>query len=122
MSTADDEKVFAALSQAYKQLKIAMREQETAANRILGLAERVQANAKDQATALQADGIIEACAFEDITGQRLKKVARLVKHLRDKKLIAISDMPRAHVDKKPATSLSQSDVDSLLAGTPFKPR
>ncbi len=106
-----DEKVNAALSRAVHQLETAVREQGTAADRILALAERVYDKALDKAARLQVEAIMEACAFQDLTGQRIRKVIRLIRYLQENKLISTADPPQPDRD-----GLTQGQVDQLLSG------
>ncbi len=115
MRTADpneQRKVHAALNRAIEVLETTLREQETAAVRILGLAERIYDNSVDPPTRIQAEAIMEACTFQDITGQKIQKVVRFVKYLRDNGIVEASDLPEVAKSK----GLTQSDVDRLLKG------
>ncbi|SIT19679.1 hypothetical protein SAMN05421779_11310 [Insolitispirillum peregrinum] len=82
-------------------------------NRILGLVELLLASAPDRVTHARLEGILEACAFQDLAGQRLTKVGRLLRYLREK--ASPGDELSAHV---PPTSdgLTQEQVDLLLRG------
>ena len=110
-----NEKVDAALSRAVHQLETAVREQETAADRILALAERIFDKARDKATRLQVEAIMEACAFQDLTGQRIRKVTRLIRYLQDNKLISTADLPQDAPRQQDRVGLSQEQVDQLLS-------
>ncbi len=113
---ADDKKVHAAMTRAAQQLESAVKEQEAAVNRILGLCEAIHSKLNDRGTKLQVEAIIEACSFQDVTGQRIHKVERLILYLRDGGLLSAADLPQ---ETKPATGngeLSQSQIDQLLAG------
>lgn len=116
----EDRKVHAALSRAEEQLETAIKEQETAVHRILGLAERLYETAPDKDTMLKIEAIMEVCAFQDLTGQRIRKVGRLIKFLRDRKLIEFGDLPQETRAEKPG--LTQEQIDALLAaeGAPSK--
>ena len=115
-SEDNNEKVDAALSRAVHQLESAVREQETAANRLLSLAERLYDKAPDKATKLQVEGIMEACAFQDLTGQRIRKVTRLIRYLQENKLFSTADLPRDAPRQTDRGGLSQEQVDRLLNG------
>ena len=115
-SEDDNEKVDAALSRAVHQLETADREQQTAADRILSLAERLYDKAPDKATKLQVEGIMEACAFQDLTGQRIRKVTRLIRYLQDNKLVSTEDLPRDAPQQPDRVGLTQEQVDRLLSG------
>ena len=110
------EKVNAALSRAVRQLETAVREQETAADRILSLAERVYDKAPDKGTKLQVEAIMEACAFQDLTGQRIRKVTRLIRYLRENKLVSTADLPRDAPRQPDHVGLTQAQVDRLSRG------
>ncbi|MGB0747572.1 MAG: hypothetical protein ACPGO3_02410 [Magnetospiraceae bacterium] len=118
MDIIDERKVFAALTQAMRLLEEAVQDQEKAVNRILGMAEQIEQGAANQRTALKAEAIIETCGFQDLTGQKIRKVARLVKFLRDKRLVDVDELPSGPIDlgfeeRKPE-GLSQKEVDKLL--------
>ena len=115
-SEDSDEKVDAALSRAVQQLETAVREQETAVDRILALAERLYDKAPDKATKLRVEGIMEACAFQDLTGQRIRKVARLIRYLQENKLGSTATLPQEAPPKADTGGLSQEQVDRLLKG------
>ena len=115
-SEDSDGKVSAALSRAVHQLETAVREQETAADRILALAERIYDKAPDKATRLQVEAIMEACAFQDLTGQRIRKVTRLIRYLQDNKLFSTTDLPRDAPREPDRVGLTQEEVDRLLSG------
>lgn len=104
-----------ALEAAARQLETAVQEQEQAVIRILGLAERM-ADSRDRVTQLQADGVMEACSFQDLTGQRIRKVIRLLRVLSG---VGEGAALAAATPPPPEKSgLSQEDVDRLLAGKP----
>ncbi|WP_076402123.1 hypothetical protein [Insolitispirillum peregrinum] len=105
--------VDAALVAAIHHLDVVAHEQELAVNRILGLVELLLASAPDRVTHARLEGILEACAFQDLAGQRLTKVGRLLRYLREK--ASPGDELSAHV---PPTSdgLTQEQVDLLLRG------
>ncbi len=112
----NNEKVDAALSRAVHQLETAVRDQETAANRILSRAERLYDKAPDKATKLQVEDIMEACAFQDRTGQRIRKVTRLIRYLHENKLFSTADLPRDAPRQTDRGGLSQEPVDRLSSG------
>ena len=114
-SEDDNEKVDAALSRAVHQLETADREQQTAADRILSLAERLYDKAPDKATKLQVEAIMEACAFQDLTGQRIRKVIRLIRYLQENKLISNADLPQDAPRQLDRAGLTQEQVDQLLS-------
>ncbi|SDH08724.1 hypothetical protein [Roseospirillum parvum] len=109
-----------ALTAAIRQLEQAVAEQERAANRILGLAELLVERQPGEAERLRVEGIMEACGFQDITGQRLRKVGNLLKHLARELDVTIPPPP-ADADGasgKPRPGLSQQEVDRLLRRRP----
>lgn len=77
----DPKAVDRALRAAVAQLDAAQQEQEHAANRILGLTELLIDHVADDATRLRIEAIMEACAFQDVSGQRLKRVRALLSRL-----------------------------------------
>lgn len=115
-SEDSNEKVDAALSRAVHQLETAVREQETAADRILALAERIYDKAPDKATRLQVEAIMEACAFQDLTGQRIRKVTRLIRYLQENILFSTADLPPDAPRQPDGDGLTQKQVDRLLSG------
>jgi len=66
-------RVFAELELSTRHLKEALGETENAANTLLTLAEHLQRDERTEDIGLQ---ISEACAFQDIVGQRLKLVQK----------------------------------------------
>jgi chemotaxis regulatin CheY-phosphate phosphatase CheZ len=114
-STEDGARVHAALTRAVTELDAAVHEQELAATRILGLAELLLERTADTKIRLQIEAIMEACAFQDLTGQRLRKVQRLIRYLRDHKLVKAGDLPKEETGPR-ADGLNQAQVDALLAG------
>lgn len=119
----DEAKVHAALSRAVQQLESAVQEQEAAVIRILGLAERIHANAPGRPLKIVSEAIMEACTFQDVTGQRIRKVARLVKYLRDQNLISAASLPQdnGESEKPQRQGLTQEQIDKLLAGQRVPP-
>jgi len=126
MSSQSDPRVVAALHAASKQIDAVVADTEASVERILGLVELLMENA-DTETYLRLEGIMEACSFQDLTGQRLNKVKRLVNHLNDKATITMpesagiqkSQASAAYKDVQPAAGsqgLSQEEVDRLLKG------
>ena len=117
MTDPEDKKVFAALTRAMQQLESAVREQEQAVDRILGLAEEIRPRIQDRHSQFQVDAIMEACAFQDVTGQRIRKVSKLIQYLRDGGKVKAHHLPPAAEPKEDAPSgLSQADIDRLLTG------
>ncbi len=116
MAVADDNRVNAALTKAIQQLESAIREQETAANRILGLCEILYDTVQDSVSRLKIEAIMEACAFHDLTAQRIHKVSRLIRYLRDGQLVSDDDLPPPAPAPEEQEGLSQEQVDKLLTG------
>ncbi len=112
----EDKKVHAALSRAVQQLETAIREQEAAVNRILGLAERLYEVIPSRDALLKIEAIMEVCAFQDLTGQRIHKVSRLIKYLRDNRMITSDQLPQEPAAQAEPDGLSQEQIDALLAG------
>lgn len=115
----------AALTAATRQLAAAVSEQERAVTRILGLVELLMERAPDEITRLRLEGIFEACGFQDITGQRIVRVQRLLKHLANHLHSPVPAPPRgsmadqaAPADGPSLNGLNQEDVDRLLRGEP----
>jgi chemotaxis regulatin CheY-phosphate phosphatase CheZ len=112
------DKVDAALVAAVRNLEAAVGEQERAVNRILGLAELLMERHADRATLLRLEGIMEACAFQDLTGQRIRKVSRFLRLLADNKGLSDALVPPHDDTSGPDTDkskgLSQEEVDRLL--------
>ncbi len=113
---ASDEKIYAAMTRAARQLESAVKEQETAVNRILGLCEAIYSKLGDRGTKLQVEAIMEACSFQDITGQRIHKVERLILYLRDGGGITADVLPHETTPHTGQGGLSQAEIDRLLAG------
>lgn len=110
-----------ALDAAVRQLNAAVAEQERAVTRILGLVEVLLEHAPDRVTRARLDGILETCGFQDTTGQRIQRVAGLLRHLSGD----LSDVPvsapvhgsaaaRPTEDGAAGDGLSQEEVDRLL--------
>ena len=72
------------LEEAMKEIAAAKREMEVAVDKILTVAERLMArenapgSADDDSLEAECFAIFEACAFQDITGQRLSKALKKV--------------------------------------------
>ena len=119
----DPRRVDAALRAAVTQLESAVAEQERAVNRILGLAELLIDRAPDDRTRLRIEAIMESCAFQDITGQRIRKVKALLNRLTalPPGAVHLNEAPVAP-PPKPAEEagadgdggLTQNEVDHLL--------
>jgi len=115
--------VDAALRAAVTQLESAVEEQERAVNRILGLAELLIDRAPDDRTRLRVEAIMESCAFQDVTGQRIRKVKALLSRLTtlEPGAVRLTETPIAPPSKPVEADdaegdggLTQDDVDRLL--------
>jgi chemotaxis protein CheZ len=109
------------------ELEAVVQATESAANRILEAAEAIgdwlRQGRRDPA-ALEAVGkqvnvIFEACSFQDLTGQRIR---RAIEHLRQVEDMLSEIMPEAQKAASPAATeggtapdLRQDDIDRLLA-------
>jgi chemotaxis regulatin CheY-phosphate phosphatase CheZ len=78
------------LPRAGEELDTIVKETETATNEIMSAAETIMGSpAKEaagykQAVEAQCMRIIEACSFQDITGQRIRKVVNTLKHIEER--------------------------------------
>jgi len=124
----DPQVVEAALRAAVTQLESAVQEQERAATRILGLAELLIARSVDEKTRLRIEAIMESCAFQDVTGQRIRKVKALLARLTTLPpgTLRLADGPVAPSYPPPPVpkeededdgGLTQAQVDRLLGRT-----
>lgn len=118
---SDSRSVNAALDAAVRHLDVVAHEQEQAVTRILGLVELMLESAQDRSSRARLEGILEACAFQDLAGQRLSKVSRFLRHLsHDSDGLAVSPVqtnaPRADLLAPSNLGLSQEQVDRLLRG------
>ena len=119
----DDPRVTAAITAGIRQLNTAVSEQEQAAHRVLGLIELLmdeQAATMTEETRLRLEAIVEAMAFQDLTGQRIRKVQRLLKHLGKElgasngQLDAAMNSGETADEAQQHKGLTQADVDRLL--------
>ena len=115
MNKTDDARLDAALLKSIKLLEDAVREQEKATVRIIGLAERLRESAASRPVQLQADGIIESCGFQDVTGQGIRRVIRFLRYLREGKT-TVEAIPEDMSQEKSGTPpLTQAQIDRMLA-------
>ena len=84
------------LDEALAEINEARREMESAVDAILTVAEKVMGRTDDGINADDAMMIIESCAFQDITGQRLSKAVKKI------------DQARAMDEIKHATGIDSS--------------
>jgi len=104
------------------ELEAVVQATETAANQIMGAAEAIsnwlQAGgdpAALPAVTEQVNTIFEACTFQDLTGQRIR---RAIEHLQQVETMLSGIMPEAPtVQDAPsvAPDLAQTDIDSMFA-------
>ncbi len=117
---ADPSKVQKALTTSVKVLESVVREQERAVSRILGLTELLLEKNPDPATMMRLEAIMEACAFQDVTGQQIRKVNAFLKHLNTMKgQMTMADDGTDNVadaEAKAQGGLTQEQVDKLLRG------
>ncbi len=59
---------------------------------------------------------MEACAFQDLTGQRIRKVTRLIRYLQQNKLISTADLPQDAPRQPDRGGLTPEQVDQLMSG------
>lgn len=112
------------LEASSRQLNSAMTAQEQAAVRILGLVELLMERYGDHRdTMLKLQGIMEACSFHDVAGQRMRRVDKLLRSLAASpdaraELRGPSMTPAAEEMQEAAKKggLSQEQIDALLSG------
>ena len=111
---------------------------EEASNKIMDAAEKIQSlSAGNAAISAQVTEIFEACSFQDITGQRIRKVLGLLTDIEKsiQHVMTIANVPEgAPAPKKPLTQAekekellrgpqlskdkpSQDDIDKLFANS-----
>lgn len=106
------------------ELEAVVRATESAANRILDAAESIcewvrEGKQDPEAFAVKMETIFEACAFQDLTGQRIRRaiehleqVEATLAHMLDRN-VPVKVLPRP--SHAPGADLNQMDVDILLA-------
>jgi chemotaxis protein CheZ len=124
------------------ELEAIVRDTEVATNRIMAAAEAMMAaDLSDPAAARgeierHAIDIFEACGFQDITGQRISKVVKVLGEIEERtsglaaalgvvefdapELVRTGD-PLLNGPALDGPETSQDDVDALFAATPAKP-
>lgn len=124
------------------ELEAVVQATESAANVIMEAAEAISAwistgqkdEASIQALSSRVNSIFEACSFQDVTGQRIR---RAIQHLQQvetmldqivpgmsgdaPKLVIATQMRTVSAAALATPDLSQDDIDALLNGTPPKP-
>ncbi|HEY1722849.1 MAG TPA: protein phosphatase CheZ [Magnetospirillaceae bacterium] len=113
------------LAQASDELEEIVHETAKATNSIMSVAEDIEELSRQTddtvATALQnaATRIYEACAFQDITGQRITKIVRAVQHL-DQKIRLLAGLCGMEAPAEDNVSLGENQIrtgdESLLNG------
>jgi chemotaxis regulatin CheY-phosphate phosphatase CheZ len=108
------------LAAMHAELESAVQEMETAVSTIIDAAMLAGADASPAAQAALGQ-VIEACAFQDIAGQRMRKVQRFIDSLQGKSNGAATDSRKAQqaaglLDGPAQASVkhSQADIDKLL--------
>ncbi len=98
---------------------------ETAANRIMEAAETMgdwirEGKQDPEAFIVKIDAIFEACAFQDLTGQRVRRAIEHLEHVES--VLAHMVDPTSPIRPEPSqtvqssgSDLNQVDIDSLLA-------
>ena len=98
---------------------------ETAANRIMEAAETMgdwirEGKQDPEAFTVKIDAIFEACAFQDLTGQRVRRAIEHLEHVES--VLAHMVDPTSPIRPEPSqtvqssgSDLNQVDIDSLLA-------
>jgi len=104
------------------ELEAVVQATETAANRILAAAEAIggwlQTGSDPSALPAvnhQVNTIFEACTFQDLTGQRIR---RAIEHLQQVETMLSTMMhgtPARQHDPPPAPDLLQTDIDNMFA-------
>ncbi len=59
---------------------------------------------------------MEACAFQDLTGQLIRKVTRLIRYLQENNLISTAELPREAPRQPDSDRLTREKVDQLSSG------
>lgn len=107
------------------ELEAVVQATEIAANRIMEAAETIgdwirEGKQDPEAFFAKIDAIFEACAFQDITGQRIRRAIEHLEHVES--VIAHMSNPSAPIHPEPqptmpshGADLNQCDIDSLLA-------
>jgi chemotaxis protein CheZ len=125
------------LDTARSEIEAALTEASQAANTIITQAETLLALSKDARVDAAGIGIMEACSFQDLTGQRLRKalaaLERIMVEIERKEygLGLLEDDPAyaqwreanlCHGPAAAAEALGQSAVDELFKATPKSAR
>lgn len=129
------------IPQATDELDAIIEATEEATGTILDCAERLEALGEklDEDSAKEVEAtvtrIYEACNFQDITGQRINKVIKALRHIEDRVNAMLAALGGEHCDcpkvgepanetdestllngpQRPDAAISQDDIDALLA-------
>ncbi|MBI1774912.1 MAG: hypothetical protein HYR63_06145 [Proteobacteria bacterium] len=119
----NDEMIRSAIHCGVQQLECAVSEMEQAALQIMELSESLIAGLEDEETKARLFDIIQSCWFQDVSGQRMRKVCELLKFL-DRNAVGVRpakpQMPRSVAEppagmraltQKPAAALNQAQID-----------
>ena len=123
------------IAHAASQLTEVVRHTEEATNTIMDKSDAIMLLAGEITDAdisaklsEHALGILEACSFQDITGQRITKVVRALKHIEEKvdALVAafgdeIAKYKKAHPDAEEPAAEEQKPSDASLLNGPQLP-
>lgn len=123
-SMGGDEKSATSITDASLHLDAVIKATEDASNSIMDSADVIQAAVqgvggdKEKQIIDATTRIYEACNFQDISGQRLNKVIRLLSHI-EERILALNDLFGKAPATKPANDAVPSDND-LLNGPQLK--
>ncbi|MBL4615904.1 MAG: protein phosphatase CheZ [Magnetovibrio sp.] len=129
---ADDEHEFSTMSD---QLDAVIKATDDASNTIMGCAEsnedavqELRKLIKDPAQIALLDKIsendmntIQACSFQDITGQRVTKVARSITYVEDRVAALTQLWGKEAIDKVELKGSDKTDDEKLLSGPALDP-
>jgi chemotaxis protein CheZ len=104
------------------ELEAVVQATERAANQIMEAAEAIsnwlQAGGDPKtlpAVTRQVNAIFEACTFQDLTGQRIRRAIEHLQHVEAMLSGMIGDAPPASPEASDAPGLVQSDIDALFS-------
>jgi len=117
---------------ATDELEVVIDATKKATDDIMNCCDAISAAAADNTKVVeQVTRIYEACSFQDITGQRIRKVVGVLKEIENKVtkllgILQINDTSKAQDDRKgdaalmngpqmPTNAISQEEIDKLLA-------
>ncbi len=122
MAEVSDPRVVAALIAAVKQIEAAIADTEKGVNRILGLVALLMERA-DKDGYLKLEGIMEACSFQDLSGQKLRKIERLLEHLQTKAIIKVPgtvDLAKAQATRRVCARAPLLFIQTSVRKPPFR--